>query len=114
MLVRRTINILLTRNEVKALPATYDRISRACRAVVDEAGKGEGLYDAVKIALEQCVKDLAEELNNDARKSVEWLVPFTDVCAWYEKQVVSDPRPSSRPSPSSVLSRVCFSPSWRT
>ena len=88
-LVRRTINVLLTRGETKPLPGTYERIYRACRAAVDEAGKGEGLYDAVKIALEQCMNELVEELNSVARQSVEWLVPFTDVCAWYEKQVVS-------------------------
>ncbi|KAI1789168.1 Cullin-4B [Ganoderma leucocontextum] len=87
VLVRHTISILLTRGGDKSLPATYDRIYRACRATVDEAGKGEGLYDAVKIALEQSVKELAEELKNEARKSVEWLVPFTDTCAWFEKQV---------------------------
>lgn len=88
-LVRRTVNILLARDEQRPLQATYDRIYRACRAAMDEAGKGEGLYDAVKIALEKCVKELVEELNSDARKSVEWLVPFTNVCVWYEKQVVS-------------------------
>nr|VWP01822.1 Glutamyl-tRNA synthetase (EC [Ganoderma boninense] len=87
LLVKRTISILLTRHEDKPLPATYDRIYRACRAAVDEAGKGEGLYDAMKIALEQCVNNLVEELNKDPRKSAEWLVPFTNVCEWYEKQV---------------------------
>ncbi len=102
-LVRRTISILLTRGEAKPLPATYDRIYRACRATVDETGKGEGLYDAVKLSLEQCVKELVEELNNDARQSVEWLVPFTDVCAWYEKQVVSRLNRSSYHLPSSMM-----------
>ncbi|KAI0367469.1 Cullin-4B [Pilatotrama ljubarskyi] len=86
-LVRRTIRMLLTPGENGALPATYDRISRACRAAVSEAGRGEGLYDAVKMELERCVGTIERELLNEARKSVEWLVPFTEACAWFERQV---------------------------
>ncbi|KAI0358895.1 Cullin-4B [Trametes cingulata] len=86
-LVRRTIRMLLTPGETGALPATYDRISRACRAAVSEAGRGEGLYDAVKMELERCVGTIERELLNESRKGVEWLVPFTEACAWFEKQV---------------------------
>ncbi|KAI0735750.1 Cullin-domain-containing protein [Earliella scabrosa] len=91
-LVRRTVKILLTPEDNTApqgatLPATYDRISRACRAVVAEAGKGEGLYDVVKMELERCVGQLERMLVNDPRKSVEWLIPFTEHCAWFQKQV---------------------------
>ncbi|KAI8983312.1 Cullin-domain-containing protein [Trametes punicea] len=86
-LVRRTIRILLTPGESGALPATYDRISRACRAAVSEAGKGEGLYDALKMELEHCVGVIEKSLGNESRTGVEWLVPATDACAWFEKQV---------------------------
>ncbi|KAI0662359.1 Cullin-domain-containing protein [Cubamyces menziesii] len=79
--------MLLTPGEDGTLPATYDRISRACRAAVAEAGKGEGLYDAVKMELERCVRVIEGSLVNDSRKSVEWLVPFTEACAWFERQV---------------------------
>ena len=56
VLVRRSIKVLLTperMDERPALPATYDRISRACRAVIAEAGRGKGLYDVVKMELER-------------------------------------------------------------
>ncbi|OSD05750.1 Cullin-domain-containing protein [Trametes coccinea BRFM310] len=86
-LVRRTIRMLVTPGETGTLPATYDRIYRACRAAVTEAGKGEGLYDAVKMELERCVGTIERTLANESRKSVEWLVPFTEACAWFDKQV---------------------------
>ncbi|KAI0761642.1 Cullin-domain-containing protein [Trametes elegans] len=86
-LVRRVIRALLTPGESGALPATYDRIARACCAAVVEAGRGEGLYEAAKMELERCVGVIERELVNEPRASVEWLVPFTDACAWFEKQV---------------------------
>ncbi|KAI0825282.1 Cullin-domain-containing protein [Trametes gibbosa] len=86
-LVRRTIRMLLTPGEDGMLPATYDRISRACNAAVSEAGKGEGLYEAVKMELERCVGVVERELVGDARRGAEWLVPFTEACAWFERQV---------------------------
>ena len=88
-LVRRAVRILLSPGENSPLPATLERISSACRAVVNEAGKGEGLYDIVKLELERCVGTMGKMLETESRKSVEWLVPFTEACAWYEKQVVS-------------------------
>ncbi|KAI0651391.1 Cullin-domain-containing protein [Trametes meyenii] len=86
-LVRRTIRALLDPKEQGALPATYDRVSRACRAAVSEAGRGEGLYDAVKMDLERCVGNIERALVNEERRGVEWLVPFTEACAWFERQV---------------------------
>ncbi|KAI0638919.1 Cullin-domain-containing protein [Trametes polyzona] len=80
-LVRRTIRILLTPGEVATLPATYDRISRACRAAVSDAGKGEGLYESMKMELERCVGTIERSLANDERRGTEWLVPFTEACA---------------------------------
>ncbi|OJT08512.1 Cullin-4 [Trametes pubescens] len=86
-LVRRTIRILLTPGGPSALPATYDRIARACCSAVSQGGKGEGLYEAVKMELERCVGVVERSLGDEARKGAEWLVPFTDACAWFEKQV---------------------------
>ena len=91
-LVRRSIKVLLTpenMDERPALPATYDRIARACRAVVAEAGRGEGLYDVVKMELERCVGTIEKRLVTASEKSVEWLKPFTESCGWFEQQVVS-------------------------
>ncbi|KAI0666200.1 Cullin-domain-containing protein [Trametes maxima] len=75
-LVRRTIRALLNPREQ----------GPSLRPVSD-AGRGEGLYDAVKLDLERCVGDVERALVNEERKSVEWLVPFTEACAWFEKQV---------------------------
>ncbi|RPD58496.1 Cullin-domain-containing protein [Lentinus tigrinus ALCF2SS1-6] len=89
-LVRRSVKVLLTPDDMDgrpALPATYDRISRACRAVVADAGRGEGLYDIVKMELERCVGGIEKKLVNAPEKSVQWLKPFTKSCAWFEGQV---------------------------
>ncbi|KAI0757463.1 Cullin-4B [Daedaleopsis nitida] len=87
MLLRRTIKIILTPDNSATLPATYDRVSRACRAVVAEAGDGEGLYGDVKLALEQCVGEWEKTLIEESSKSVDWLIPFTKACTWFETQV---------------------------
>ncbi|PCH33173.1 Cullin-domain-containing protein [Wolfiporia cocos MD-104 SS10] len=86
-LVRRSIRTLLTKNGVDALPATYEHIYRACRAVVCVHTLGEGLYGNVKMELEQCVGGLARDLLQDRRGDAEWLLPFIDVCSWFEKRV---------------------------
>lgn len=39
--------------------------------------------------LERCVGVVERSLGDEVRKGVEWLVPFTDACAWFKKQVVS-------------------------
>ena len=115
-IVRRTIKILLDPEEKSALPVTYDRISRACRAVVSEAGKGEGLYDFLKMELEQRVGKLEKALGEEHRKSVEWLVPFTETCEWFEKQVVGHPLPLSyiQYAAHSSRFRVSYNPYLRT
>ena len=88
-IVHRAIRVLLTPGENSALPETYERVSCACRAAVSEAGEGDGLYKHLKLELEKCVGVVATMLIKDTRKSVDWLVPFTEACAWFEKQVVS-------------------------
>ena len=50
--------------------------------------------------LERCVGFLQRTLveDNKVKGKVEWLIPFTNACAWFEKQVVSAPsllRPSA-------------------
>ena len=73
---------------MEPLPATYERIYSACRAVVCDAKKGEGVYDNVKLEIERCCGRLFEELRNSSSAGVEWLEPFKQVCEWYDKQVV--------------------------
>ena len=74
------------------LPATYAAIYSACRAVVCEAKRGEGLYDNLKLSLEQCAGRIATYLLSLDAPPVEWLVPFVEQCEWFAKQVVSDSR----------------------
>ncbi|OBZ79494.1 Cullin-4 [Grifola frondosa] len=86
-LVRRCVRVLLTKDGDDKLPATYEQIYRTCKSVVCDHGKGEGLYENVKLELEKCVGALASSLLRDGRGSVSWLIPFIESCAWFEKQV---------------------------
>ena len=113
-LMRHAVKVLLTPEETTPLSETYDRISRACRAVVSEAGKGEGLYDYLKMELERCVKTMVSMLVTDTHKGMDWLAPFTDACAWFEKQVVSFCPALLSPHLELQQCRVCCNPFLRT
>ena len=47
------------------------------------------LYDQVKMQLERCVGELAQELGDRKEKGVQWIKPFNETCAWFEERVVS-------------------------
>ena len=70
------------------LPDTYEKIYASCRAVVTAAHKGEGLYDHVKQEVERCVGNVAQLLVHDNHQGVQWLAYFSDICKWFEQQVV--------------------------
>lgn len=73
----------------KLLPASYEAVYQACRTVVVSAGRGEALYSRLKQTLEKCVRDLSKELLAGNEKGVRWIVPFNEVCVWFERRVVS-------------------------
>ncbi|EMD41477.1 hypothetical protein CERSUDRAFT_110046 [Gelatoporia subvermispora B] len=94
-LIRRCVRVLLDRSHDGPLPATYEEVYRACRATVCTTRAGEQLFEGVKMELEKCVGGLAMALSQvkaktkdeEKREEVEWLEPFIEVCAWFEKQV---------------------------
>ncbi|KZT09051.1 Cullin-4B [Laetiporus sulphureus 93-53] len=86
-LVKRSIRVLLSKDSRDVLPATYDQIYRACRSAVCVHGRGEGLYENVRLELERCIGGLANGLLQSRAEAVEWLVAFNDVCAWFERAV---------------------------
>ncbi|KAH9947362.1 Cullin-domain-containing protein [Amylocystis lapponica] len=86
-LVTRSIRVLLARGSDVLLPATFEQIYGACRSAVTISNKGEGLFTSVKLELEKSVGSLVKDLLVERRADVEWLVPFIEACAWFEKQV---------------------------
>lgn len=99
-LVRQCIRIILTKDPTDFLPTTYERIYAGCRSIVYVSNKGEGLYDALKLELEQCAGRLAGELLRKMAKSMEWITAFVEICTWFEKQVVRRIPSDVRCSPS--------------
>ncbi|KAI0700482.1 Cullin-domain-containing protein [Cytidiella melzeri] len=79
-ILRGSIRALLDNTHVGGLPASHQQLYTACRAVVCEAQRGEGLYENVKISLEQCV---------GRTSGAQWLQPFVEACEWFEKRVQS-------------------------
>ncbi|CAL1696829.1 unnamed protein product [Somion occarium] len=87
-LVKRSIRVLLSRNNKDTLPATYDKIYNACRAVICVAKKGDGISQSFKLELERCIGELAQELVSEGKSEVEYILPIIEVCAWFEKQTL--------------------------
>lgn len=90
-LVTHAIKALLTRDEGVALPAPYQRIFDACRSLVCLGGRGESLFERLKIELEKSVSTLAKQLLEQSLEnvSVPWIIKLVEICAWFEKEVVS-------------------------
>ncbi|KAF9460280.1 Cullin family-domain-containing protein [Collybia nuda] len=86
-LVRRCIEIVLTRDSPDILPTTYEGIYSACRSIVTVSNKGEGLYGTLKMELEKAVNRLAKGLTEFAKEGMNWVVEFLRVCQWFEKQM---------------------------
>jgi len=84
----RSIRALLEKGSDE-LSTTYEGIYTACRGVVCIAGRGEGLYEMLKVEIHKCVNRLAEELEKTNKEGVEWIGQFVETCAWFEGQVVS-------------------------
>ncbi|KIJ58771.1 hypothetical protein HYDPIDRAFT_141311 [Hydnomerulius pinastri MD-312] len=90
-LVRGSTRWLLTKGpQADLIPASYEAIFNACRAVVCVAGDGQKLYEMLRMELDQCTVRLFRELHNSKGTGdvIEWLDHFVQVCAWFEGQVV--------------------------
>ncbi|KAG1852408.1 Cullin family-domain-containing protein [Suillus subalutaceus] len=82
----RSIRALLEKGSDQ-LSSTYEGVYTACRGVVCVAGRGEGLYEMLKVEIHKCVNRLAEELEKTNKEGVEWIGQFVETCAWFEGQV---------------------------
>jgi hypothetical protein len=82
----QTIRTLLARGEDRELQDSYEGLYNRCMYVVCVAGKGEILYDRLKMHLEQCAEKLARELFG--AKDNGWLALFVQICEWFEAQTV--------------------------
>lgn len=80
---------MLTKGSNESIPITYEAVYSACRSIVCVSNKGEGLYQTLKMEVEQSLARLAQELLEEKRSAVQWLSVFVDGCNWFEKQVVS-------------------------
>ena len=96
-LVTRFLRYYLTkpRSNAAGLPSppnsSFENIFSACRTIV-YVTKGSGdLYDRVKMQLERCVGELAQDLGDKKEKGIQWIKPFNETCAWFEGRVVSVP-----------------------
>ena len=78
----------MARDSDETIPSSYEGIYTACRSVVTVSNKGEGLYDALRIELEQSVGRLANDLTTGAEKGMNWITEFVKVCRWFESRVV--------------------------
>lgn len=82
----RSIRALLEKGSDE-LSTTYESVYTACRGVVCVAGRGEDLYEMLKVEIHKCVNRLAEELEKTNKEGVEWIGHFVETCAWFEGQV---------------------------
>lgn len=109
-LVRRCLEIILTRDSPDNLPTTYEGIYSACRSIITVSNKGEGLYGTIKMELEKSVNRLAKGLTESTEDGMNWIVEFVKVCQWFEKQVVSQIVVRLGNSAHDIRSRPSYSP----
>ena len=88
--VRRAIRIFLTRQPGynDAIPATYEGIYNACRALVTVSHRGEDVYNALKMELEQSIGRLSSELLDSDEEDTTWIASFNAAFKWFESQIV--------------------------
>ena len=69
--------------------SSFENIFSACRTIVAVMKDSGDLHDQVKMQLERCVGELAQDLGDKKEKGVKWIKPFNETCAWFEGRVVS-------------------------
>lgn len=69
--------------------SSFENIFSACRTIVAVTKDSGDLYDQVKMQLERCVGELAQDLSDKKEKGVKWIKPFNETCAWFDERVVS-------------------------
>lgn len=113
VMLRNSIRVLLQDRGANdpaptAMPGTYDVLFRACQSLVSlrgEYGGSEGyderLYSALRIELEKCVSNVANELalkqvgdvevedKQIEKGDLEWVRLLNNACDWFVKRIVS-------------------------
>ena len=69
--------------------SSFESIFAACRAIVSSTKDSGDLYDQVRMQLERCVGELAQDLGDKKERGVRWIKPFNEACVWFEGRVVS-------------------------
>lgn len=87
-IVKGSILALLDASADRELPRTHEAVYAACRAVVCEAEKGEGLYEQLKINVEQYIGKISARLFSNPSPPIEWLSAFINASEQFEKRVV--------------------------
>jgi cullin-4 len=76
--------------------SSFENIFTACRTIVSTTKDPGDLHDQVRMQLERCVGELAQDLGDKKEKGVRWIKPFNETCAWFEGRVVSADRITPR------------------
>lgn len=108
--LQQCIKHILTRDSVDPRLPTHEAIYSECMSAVCVLGTGEGLYQTLKLQLEQSVSRLSKELlseKKDHGPGAIWINKFVNACKWFETQVVRALQTDLRWS--SLLPRLCFS-----
>ncbi|KAF4584577.1 hypothetical protein EYR40_004576 [Pleurotus pulmonarius] len=88
VLLKRCLRVLLSKNptEYPEIPLSYVGVYDMCRAMVCDAGLGDGLFEDVRLEVEKCIGVLLTHLGAD-HDHIQWLSNFVECCAWFEKQI---------------------------
>ncbi|KAJ6575503.1 Cullin repeat-like-containing domain protein, partial [Mycena sp. CBHHK59/15] len=85
--IYQCIKVLLTKENMHALPATYENIYNDCLWMVCVLNQGEGIYEKLRLELEQTVSRLSKELNDSDKADKVWIREFVKSCEWFETQL---------------------------
>ena len=94
-LITRFLRYYLTkpRPHVPGLPppsnSSFENIFTACRTIVYATKSSGDLYDQVRMQLEKCVGELAQDLGDKKEKGIQWIKPFNETCTWFGGRMVS-------------------------
>ncbi|KAJ7693671.1 Cullin-4B [Mycena rosella] len=85
--LRTCIKHILTRDDESQFTYTFEDIYNECLSVVCVLNTGEGLYQNLKLELEQSVSRLTKKLLSTDKAAETWLNTFVGECKWFETQV---------------------------
>lgn len=91
-LLKRTIRTILTEEHPEPLATSNERIYTACRIVVCVSGRGQGLFDTLRIELEQYVARLARSLSSQKEQDPsKWIMHVVRDSSYFTSRIVRFP-----------------------